>query len=124
VSYSAAIETAARRDTDPQAAELTQRVEREAKRRGFSQAPRQVVIGDGALWIWNLAEELFPQALQIVDRCHVKEHLSQVAKALYGQDEAADRWAQGRHQELDSWRWRSLTRALARHAGRSPEAGN
>lgn len=124
VSYSAAIETAARRDTDPQAAEFTQRVEREAKRRGFSPAPRPVVIGDGAPWIWNLAEELFPQALQIVDRYHVKEHLSQVAKALYGQDEAADRWAQGRHQELDSGRWRSLTRALARHAGRSPEARN
>ena len=124
VSYSAAIETAARRDTDPQPAEFTQRVEREAKRRGFSQVPRQVVIGDGAPWIWNLAEELFPQALQIVDRYHVKEHLSQVAKALYGQEETARRWARRRHQELDSGRWRNLTRTLARHAARSPEARN
>lgn len=68
VSYSAAIETAASRDTAPQAAEFTQRVEREAKRRGFSKAPRQVVLGDGAPWIWNVAGELFPQAQQIVDR--------------------------------------------------------
>jgi len=124
VSYSAAIETAASRDTDPQAAEFTQRVEREAKRRGFSQAPRQVVLGDGAPWIWNVGGELFPQALQIVDRYHVKEHLSQVAKALYGQEEAARWWARRRHQELDSGRWRSLTRALARHAPHSPEACN
>jgi len=121
VSYSAAIETAASRDTDSQA-EFTQRVEREAKRRGFTQAPRQVVIGDGAPWIWNIADEVFPQAVQIVDRYHVKERLSQVAKALYAQDEEAHRWAQRRHQELDEGRWRNLTRALARHAVRSPEA--
>ena len=30
--------------------------------------PRQVVLGDGAKWIWNLAGELFPEAVQIVDR--------------------------------------------------------
>jgi len=122
VSYSAAIETAASRDTDSQAAEFTQRVEREAKRRGFTEASLQVVIGDGAPWIWNIADEVFPQALQIVDRYHVKEHLSQVAKALYIQDEEAHRWAQRRHQELDDGRWQSLTRALARHAARFPEA--
>lgn len=124
VSYSAAIETAASRDTDLQRAEFVQRVEREAKRRGFPQVPRQVVIGDGASWIWNMAAELFPEALQIVDRYHVKEHLSQVAKALYAQDEAARGWARRRHQELDEGRWRSLTKALARHAPRSPEARN
>jgi len=122
VSYSAAIETAASRDTDSQVAEFPRRVEREAKRRGFTQAPRQVVIGDGAPWIWNIAGELFPQALQIVDRYHAKEHLSQVAKALYGQDEAARRWAERRHEELDSGRWRSLTKALARQAPHSAEA--
>jgi hypothetical protein len=124
VSYSAAIETAASRDTDPQAAEFTQRVEREAKRRGFSQVPRPVLLGDGAPWIWNVGGELFPQALQIVDHYHVKEHLSQVAKALYRQDETARRWAERRHQELDRGRWRSLTRALARHAPHSPVARN
>ncbi len=124
VSYSAAVETAASRDTDLQRAEFVQRVEREAKRRGFSEAPRQVVVGDGASWIWNITEELFPQALHMVDRYHVKEHLSQVAKAIYGQDEAARRWARRRHQELDTGRWRSLRRALARHVPRSPEARN
>ncbi len=124
VSYSAAIESAASRDTDPQGSEFTQRVEREAKRRGFTETPRQVVIGDGAPWIWKISEEVFPQALQIVDRYHVKEHLSQVAKALYGQEAAAHRWAQRRHQELDEGRWRSLTQAVARHAARSPEARN
>jgi hypothetical protein len=124
VSYSAAIETAACRDTDAQVAAFAQRVERAAKRRDFGQASRPVVIGDGAPWIWNIAAELFPQALQIVDRYHGKEHLSQVAQALYGQAEASHRWAQRRHHELDGGRWRRLTTALARQAARSPEARN
>ena len=94
------------------------------KRRGFTQALRQVVIDDGDPWIWKISEEVFPQALQIVDRYHVKEHLSQLAKALYRQVETAHRWAQRRHQELDEGRWRSLSKALVRHAARSLEARN
>ncbi len=39
----------------------------------------QVVLGDGAKWIWNLADEHFPDAVQIVDRFHAKQHLSDVA---------------------------------------------
>ena len=51
VSYNAAVESAASRDTDPQPAAFAQRVHREAIRRGFDTADRQVVIGDGAAWI-------------------------------------------------------------------------
>ncbi len=124
-TYSAAIESAATRDTDEQAADFAQRVEREAARRRFREAARQVILGDGAPWIWNIAEEHFPQAIQIVDRYHVKEHVCNVAKAIYRTDsEAARRWAQRRHQELDAGRWRNLVTALARHAPRSPEARN
>jgi hypothetical protein len=39
----------------------------EACRRGVMQAEEVVVIGDGAHWIWNVAEEHFPGATQIVD---------------------------------------------------------
>src|SRR5262249_22985204 len=57
---------------------------------------------DGAPWIWNLTGELFPQAIQIVDRFHVKERLSEVAKGLYGETgEEAKRWAERRHKKLD-----------------------
>jgi hypothetical protein len=43
-----------------------------------------VVLGDGAAWIWKLAEELFSSAIQIVDLFHAKPHLSDVGKAIYG----------------------------------------
>jgi len=117
VSYSAAIESAATWDTDLELSAFTHRVEREATRRRCREATRLVVIGDGAAWIWNLTQELFPQAIQIVDRFHVKERLSKVAKSVYGEtSEEAKRWAQRRYQELDEGRWENLLAALFRHA--------
>src|SRR5213595_1942992 len=70
VTYSAAIESAATSDTSPDRSEFAERVLREATRRGFTEAPRCVVLGDGAPWICNTARELFPQATQILDRFH------------------------------------------------------
>lgn len=120
VSYSAAIESAAALDTDRALSDFTRRVQREATRRRCGEAARLVVIGDGAPWIWNLAGELFPQAIQIVDRFHVKERLSGLAKSLYGESgEEAKRWAERRYQELDEGRWKNLLAALRRHAPRS-----
>ena len=37
-----------------------------------------------AKWIWHLVTEHLPDAIQIVDRFHAKQHVSDVAKALYG----------------------------------------
>ncbi len=41
------------------------------------------MLGDGAVWIWNIASEYFPDAIQIVDRFHAKQRLSEVGKAIY-----------------------------------------
>ena len=84
ITYSAAIESAAHKDTDATPSEFAARVEREATRRGFERAARQAVLGDGAIWIWNLTYEHFPDAVQIVDRFHAKQHLSDVSKSIYG----------------------------------------
>ena len=53
-----------------------------------------VVIGDGAAWIWNLADEYFPGATEIVDYMHAKKHLYDVAKQAFGEDdrESIDTW--------------------------------
>lgn len=117
VSYSAAIESAATRDTDATGSAFAQRVEREAHRRGFDRAPRQAVLGDGAPWIWNLAGEYFPDAIQILDRFHAKEHLSGVAKLLYGTpSDLGDAWATARHAELDAGHLSQIVAALAGHS--------
>ena len=117
VTYSAAIESAATPDTASQRSEFSERVWREATRRRFAEVEPPVVLGDGAPWIWNLAADLFPQARQIVDRFHAKEHLSNLAKTLYGPaDPRAPAWARRRHQELDTGRFRALLAAVRRHA--------
>lgn len=61
----------------------------EAVRRGYDQAKRVVVVGDGAPWIWNLADQYFPDAVQIVDYYHASEHLNNVAKLVFPDDEKA-----------------------------------
>ena len=82
-----------------------------------------MVLGDGARWIWNLSGEYFPGAVEIVDRFHAKEHLSDVSKAIYGAgSELGRQWAKERHDELDEGRLDDLIRALATHASSCDEA--
>jgi len=50
--------------------------------RGMESAEQLVVIGDGAKWIWNLASLHFPDAAQIVDLYHAKEHVWKIIKLL------------------------------------------
>jgi hypothetical protein len=123
ISYSAAIESAARKDADPTPSEFAARVEREATRRGFDRAPRQTVLGDGAKWIWNIADEHFPDAVQIVDRFHAKQHLSDVAKSIYdaGSD-LAKQWGRKRHDELDAGDIEAVLNALRLHSPKDDEA--
>ena len=47
----------------------------EGVKRGVDYAEQVVVIGDGAKWIWSLANDNFPYAIQIVDMYHAKEHV-------------------------------------------------
>ena len=51
---------------------------------GLSRAEQVVVIADGAHWIWALADEQFPGAVQIVDLSHAQEHVWDVAHAVFG----------------------------------------
>lgn len=60
---------------------------------------RVVVLGDGAPWIWNMAAELFPDRVEILDWYHADEHISAVARGLYG--EGTEKAAAWRTTQLD-----------------------
>lgn len=78
------------------------RIYAEALRRGLRRAAQVIVIGDGAPWIWNIAEEHFPGAVQIVDLYHAREHLSDLSKSVYGAETVqAKQWCAARRNELD-----------------------
>jgi hypothetical protein len=58
----------------------------EALRRGLGQAAGALVLADGAVWIWRLADDRWPQARQRLDFYHAVQHLAAVGRALFGQD--------------------------------------
>lgn len=67
----------------------------EAVQRGVKQAQTVLVLGDGAVWIWNLASDLFKKAQQRLDFYHVKEHLWNLAAELHGKGTPeARQWVQ------------------------------
>jgi hypothetical protein len=57
-----------------------------------------VVLGDGAEWIWNLAS-LIPNRVEVLDWYHADEHISEVARILYG--EGTDKAAKFRAVQLE-----------------------
>ena len=93
----------------------------EAWNRGWDNAEKKVVIGDGALWIWNLAGQHFPGAIQIVDQYHAREHLWELARKLHPNDEARQKdWMKVHQPLLDSGKMKKLTVALRAIAEANP----
>jgi len=112
-TYTGAIETAA---------EFGRRMFLEAWNRGWSRAEKKVVIGDGAEWIWNIADEHFPGAIQIVDLFHARQHLWDLARLLYPGDDARQKSWMLRHQpKLDGGKIEKLVRFLRSVNAPSPE---
>lgn len=79
------------------------RIYAEALRRGLRQADKVIVLGDGAPWIWGIATEYFPFAIQCVDLYHARQHLAELGKAAYGPNSIeAKQWSDSRSGELDA----------------------
>jgi hypothetical protein len=66
---------------------LREQLHAEALRRGLGQAASALVIGDGAVWIWRLADDRWPQAHQRLDFYHAVQHLAAVGRALFGENQ-------------------------------------
>jgi len=54
----------------------------EALKRGYASARTTVFLGDGAEWIWNMVQDRFRGAVQIVDFYHACEHLHALCQTL------------------------------------------
>ena len=95
----------------------------EARRRGSDHIRQLVVIGDGARWIWNLANQRFPEATQIVDLYHAREHLHELAGLLefIVPDPAA--WLQARLTDLDNGDIEALSAAARLYDILGPKTG-
>jgi len=112
-TYTGAIETSA---------EFGKRIYLEAWNCGWSRAEKKVVMGDGAEWIWNIAAEHFPDAIQIVDLFHARQHLWDLARLLYpGDDARQQQWILRHQPKLDNGKIEKLVRFLRSLDASSPE---
>jgi hypothetical protein len=104
------------------ASDFGKRLYREAWDRGWSLAAKKVVIGDGAEWIWNIADEHFPGAIQIVDLFHARQHLWDVARIIHpGDDIRQKRWVLRHQPKLDNGKIVKLVAFLRSLDASSPE---
>lgn len=113
-TYTGAIESAE---------EFGRRLYAQAYGRGWSRALQKVVIGDGAEWIWNLVALHFPGAMQIVDLYHARQHLWEVARTLYPNDQGKQKAWMKIHQKrlLDRGKIEKLVGALRSIESDNPE---
>jgi hypothetical protein len=103
-TYTGSIETAS---------QFGSRIYLEAWNRGWNRAEKKVVIGDGAEWIWNNADQHFPGAVQIVDLFHARQHLWELARLLHPGDIPRQKQWILRHQpKLDGGKIEKLVRFL------------
>jgi hypothetical protein len=113
-TYTGAIETAE---------QFGKRLYVEAWKRGWSRAEKKVVIGDGAEWIWNIAKDYFPGAVEIVDLFHARQHLWELAHLLFPNDtKRRNQWI-GLHQKhwLDKGKIARLVASLRSLQTTDPE---
>ena len=73
-----------------------------AARAGYGKIRQVVFIGDGSHWIWNMCNELFPDAVQILDYYHLSENVHAFAKYLYPENEVKMKgWAKDILDKID-----------------------
>lgn len=95
----------------------------EAMRHGLGRAARVLVIADGALWIWNLVEDRFSQAIQRLDLFHAKQHLWTVAHLLHPEaPEMAQAWVKPLLQNLEHDQAAKVVKTLGELLPRLPGA--
>jgi hypothetical protein len=94
----------------------------EAFERGWDRARTKVVLGDGAEWIWNIADQHFVGAIQIVDIWHAREHIWDLAAKLFpGDEKTRKRWAKKLIQKLNRGRTANIIAELRAFPTRKPE---
>jgi hypothetical protein len=77
-----------------------ERWEGSVTRRGLAILRPARILADGAVWIWNLADEYVDQRIEVADFYHAAEHLAAVAAAGFPDPSAASAWLHARTGEL------------------------
>jgi hypothetical protein len=68
--------------------------------RGLAILRPTLILADGAVWIWHLADEYVDQRIEVSDYYHAAEHLATVATACFPDPTTATAWLDARKGEL------------------------
>jgi hypothetical protein len=94
--------------------ELGARLHYEALRRGLGCARHVLGVADGAPWIWNLVEDRWAAAEQVLDFYHASQHLWELGRALHPSPESQTRdWVESRLHQLRHGREPAVLKEIA-----------
>jgi hypothetical protein len=104
--------------------EFGRRLHWEAMRAGLGRAESKLIVADGAPWIWNLAQDRWAGATEVLDFYHASQHLWELGRALVGQDEAKlAQWVEPRRHQLRHGKQAIVLAEIANLAVPATEAG-
>ena len=99
---------------------LSVKLAAEADARRWQDAPERAVLGDAAVWIWNIAEREYPQAAHEVDWYHAKQHLYAAAEVAFpDRPDQAQPWVQQHADVLYAGQACTIADQLRRFAARA-----
>jgi hypothetical protein len=97
------------------AEELASRINQAIRDAGWERLPVGAILGDGAAWIWKVADSHFPGVRQTLDSDHLSEHLDAFANRQYPSNPpGAKAWVEQNMGALLMNRGGEVLRALKR----------
>jgi len=95
-----------------------------AVRNGYGVYRTTIVLSDGATWIRNMCEEIFPDAIQILDLFHLCENTYEYAKVIFKNDEAKYKpWAEDVICKFKNGKKMEVVEILKQYQGRTLPKG-
>jgi hypothetical protein len=92
-----------------------------ALRNGYGKFQETVLLSDGATWIRNMAEELFPDAQHILDFFHLSQNVHEYAKHLFKFEEEKYRpWAEDTCALLKQSKYETVLNAIENFRDKPP----
>ena len=80
--------------------ELGRRLHHTACEHGLGRAQAQLVVSDGAPWIWNVVHDRWRGAVEVLDFYHASQHVWTLGEAVHGAREAARPWVEKQLHQL------------------------
>jgi hypothetical protein len=93
--------------------EFGRRLGWEALRGGLGRAKETLALSDGGKWIWNMVEDRWPHARQLLDFYHASEHLWNLGRAHETDESKAKAWVENGLHRLRHGRQESVLQEIA-----------